>query len=249
MNVCIEKPHLTSSKVTVAAMSGKYPELVEQVSGLGIEVITIPAYVQLDEPVQSHADMLLFHQGKDQIIIAPGLKKLELDLQKLGFSVKPSENKPQKEYPKDICFNQLSLGKFLLGNLKYADPVIIKEEKDKIFLPVKQGYAKCSCCIVDETHVITTDKAIADTLQKQGIAALEVTSDGIILEGYSCGFIGGCCGKIAPDILLFTGNLENYQDGKKIKEFAQSAGVGIQCLPNDRLIDIGSILPLMEQQV
>lgn len=243
----LANPHLPSGEVRVVAMSGKYPKLVEQVAALGIEVVKVPPSADLDEPVQSHADMLFFHAGGERLILARGLSELKPQLVRLGFTVIDAERNLERKYPKDVGLNLLSLGEFLFGNSTAVDPAVLKNQTEKRLIPVRQGYAKCSCCVVDESHVITSDSGIARSLEAEGIDVLQVTTEGIFLEGYSCGLIGGCCGKIAPDKLLFTGSFTSYPDGDAIREFAARCGVSVLCLPNQELIDIGSILPLTEK--
>lgn len=53
---------------------------------------------------------------------------------------------------------------------------------------------------------------------------------------------------ISRDILLFLGNFEMHSDKDRIKAFA-TYGITPQSLNGDVLTDIGSIIPLSEQQL
>ena len=54
---------------------------------------------------------------------------------------------------------------------------------------------------------------------------------------------------ISRDVLLFLGNFEMHSDKDRIKAFLQNYGIMPQSLNGDVLTDIGSIIPLSEQQL
>ena len=68
----------------------------------------------------------------------------------------------------------------------------------------------------------------------------------IQLPGYDTGFLGGCCGKLAADKLAFTGQLDLHPDGQRIQSFLEQRGVTAVELTTGPLIDVGGIVPLME---
>ena len=82
-------------------------------------------------------------------------------------------------------------------------------------IPVKQGYAKCSLCIVSENAVITADEGLAYTLCRAGLDVLKIIPGCIRLPGYGYGFIGGCCGKLDAATMAFAGDPLTHPDGKK----------------------------------
>ena len=80
-----------------------------------------------------------------------------------------------------------------------------------------------------ESAIITDDVSIASAAEKNGLAVLLVSKGDVALPGREYGFIGGCCGLIAPDTMLFNGSLASHKAG------------------DFQLTDIGSILPLAER--
>ena len=116
-------------------------------------------------------------------------------------------------------------------------------------IPVKQGYAKCSLCIVSENAVITADEGLAYTLCRAGLDVLKIIPGCIRLPGYGYGFIGGCCGKLDAATMAFAGDPLTHPDGKKILSFMERHGVKPRNLlgQGEKLIDIGSILPVMQE--
>ena len=97
--------------------------------------------------------------------------------------------------------------------------------------------------------MITSDESIYRACKKNNIDVLKTVNEGIRLRGYDHGFIGGCCGLIARDILAFSGNIEAHKNYAEIKAFASDHGVSIASLGSFDLYDIGGILPLMERTV
>lgn len=116
-------------------------------------------------------------------------------------------------------------------------------------IDVKQGYTKCSLCPVRENAVITDDSGIEKVLLNNGYDVLKVSKGSVRLHGFDYGFIGGCSAMISRDILLFFGNFEMHSDKDRIKVFLQNYGITPQSLNGDVLTDIGSIIPLSEQQL
>lgn len=53
----VEKPNLPESKVTTAAVSGAYPEILEALKAHGIRCVTTEFDTRLPDPIAYHADM------------------------------------------------------------------------------------------------------------------------------------------------------------------------------------------------
>lgn len=241
-------PHLPENRVTAMAVSNQFPHLVQQLSQIGITPVLVPPSTALDQPVASHPDMLLHPLGENKLIYAHDSQPLRDTLRELGFLLMKPAHVLEKNYPKDVGLNALSLGNYLFGKDTALDPVLLQSwtERGKELISVRQGYAKCSCCAVDQTHVICSDTGIAKAMEKVGISVLVVETKGILLEGYSCGFIGGCAGKLAPDEICFTGSLSCHPQGEEIKAFLKGCGVLWRELTSGPLLDVGSLIPLLE---
>jgi len=88
------------------------------------------------------------------------------------------------------------MGSRLVCNEQAAAPELLEAARRMglELIPVKQGYAKCSLCIVSENAVITADEGLAYTLCRAGLDVLKIIPGCIRLPGYGYGFIGGCGG-------------------------------------------------------
>ena len=98
----------------------------------------------------------------------------------------------------------------------------------------------------DAAPVPEKDHPLYDRLFVEGFAVLLIRPGHIALPGYDTGFIGGCCGKLAPDELAFAGALSSRPDGERMREFLHSRCVAPVELREGPLVDVGGILPLRE---
>ncbi len=214
---------------------------------LGFEIVSLPRADYLAEPVSAHPDMLIFmglgglfchktyYQSNKEII--------DTLAQKFGLELVLSNEHMSAEYPQDVLFNCVLLGDKLLCNTNTVSKLILSRAKAQKLdvIHTNQGYTKCSVCKVDDNAIITSDKSIYRACAACGIDALLVSPDGVALDGYSCGFIGGASGNDGKNI-YFCGDVSIHPDGDKIIEFCNSHGNRVTSLSDEALYDVGSIL-------
>lgn len=211
---------------------------------MGYRVIKTLKEPNLPEPLCGHPDMILC-KLKDRDFVGKSTNRgLFTKAGNLNFIEGKSDLKT--EYPYDIAYNCALVGNFLFCNEKYADAVILAYCKNKgiRIINTKQGYAKCSICIVSDNAIITADKNIYNLAVKNDIDVLMVSNNGILLDGYDNGFIGGATGLVEKDLLCVNGNIELHKDCKKITQFCLKYGVNIFSLSDEKICDIGSIIRL-----
>lgn len=205
-----------------------------------LNIIQIPKSPHLYDSICAHPDIQVNISSKNEIIIA---KNSLLDtslLNKLNFQY--SQNELFDKYPKNIFLNAVSLKDYFIHNLKHTDQVLLEKNKHKHLINIKQGYSKCSCAIVNDNALITSDIGIYNSLKEYPIDVLLIPSGDIILDGLPYGFIGGTCGLISDDKMVFFGNLSHHSYGDEIKAFLSKHDVEPIYLSENRLIDRGSIL-------
>ena len=189
--------------------------------------------------------MHLLHLGGRKIILSREQLENAQKLASSGFDVHILDSALGAEYPADVPLNAAVFGNYAILNPKTVCPNI--DFFGRTLIPVRQGYAKCSVAPVTENAIITDDVAIASAAEKNGLEVLLVSKGDVLLPGREYGFIGGCCGLIAPDIMLFNGALASHGDADRIRAFLHSFGVRIEETGNFPLTDIGGILPLAEK--
>ncbi len=230
---------ITDSRTPTAALS--------RLCELGFEIISLPRADYLAEPVSAHPDMLVFmglgglfchkiyYQSNKEII--DGIAK------KTGLELIISAEHTSAEYPYDVLFNCVLLGNKLLCNTNTVSRLILERAMAQgiAVIHTNQGYTKCSVCKVDDNTIITSDMSIYKACASNGISVMLVSPEGVGLDGYSCGFIGGSSGNDGKCV-YFCGDISLHPDGKKIIEFCNSHGKNVISLSDKALYDVGSIL-------
>lgn len=239
----IVMPNLPENKVRHVVISDEYPQLVESLRSLNIESFFVSSCNDVIAQVKSHADMLFSYLGKGRFITESSQTSLVADLKSLGFKYENISVNLSPDYPNDVFLNTCIIGGAILGSSAIADTWSDDHRK---FFPVKQGYAKCSVCVVDKNSLITDDISIFDACKTLDIDALLVRKGSVKLNGFDYGFIGGCCGKISRDTLAFFGDIRTHCDYEKIKTFLDYRCVDALSLCSGNLVDVGSIIPITE---
>ncbi len=243
----IEKPNLPQSRVVTVAISGSAKKAIIKLNSMGIQTIKLTDNSLLPLPVNSHADLQVLHLYKNHLFSQnEHLFSGELNE---SFSNITIRQKAGNKYPEDVRLNCAIIGNKIICNKDTIAPEVIEfaEQNQYIIINVNQGYTKCSICVVDENSIITDDKSIFTAAGNFFNDSLFIEKGSIGLNGYNYGFIGGCCGKIDKNKIAFNGAIESHDDYKKILDFLNSHSVECVELHNDRLYDIGGILPLTEE--
>ena len=200
----------------------------------------------LDSSVNHHADMLMNYIEKSTFLS----DKHQVELCKFiennnGKSV-IIEN-IRSPYPDDCLLNFADIGDYIICNKSILTSEIVDLLPDKTIIDVKQGYSKCSVCICKHNTIITDDISVYKAvLQYDDINSLLVEKGSVAINRYDYGFIGGCCGLIDKNTLLFNGDLSAHSDFDKIKKFLYDNDVNYIDIKEKKLTDIGSVIPIME---
>jgi len=246
----ILEPNLPEKAIKKAFVSCLLPkEMSDNLKSLGVEPIPLKPSKSLSTVLKTHPDIITFNAK-------PGLWLFEKENENL-FDFCECHSRGvflNDSYPDDCVFNMVSAGKALICGKRvwayweglFTNNCFGLADRYKNIILVSQGYAKCSTIVVDKLSFITSDNSIFISLKSRGFNTLMVTNEGVLLGGYSNGFIGGCAGKISKDVLVFTGNIKAHKDYKNIKSFCGNVGVDIfsLSLSSDNLYDYGGILPV-----
>ena len=203
---------------------------------------------KLQKPVSTHPDMTFCHLGMNYAVVEKNSFKYYNELlKKYDFHIIQGKNYVDPEYPKDIALNCVIINGILFHRLDSTDKAVLEYayENSLKLVNVSQGYTKCSTVIIDKNSVITSDEGLFRAYKREGIDALFVSYEGIKLDGYSNGFIGGAGGMISRNTLAFYGNISDYKDYNIINEFLTGKKISVKSLSDSVLYDYGSIIPLM----
>lgn len=246
----IDRPFLPEGDVTALVIDGRTSFIIENnLRNMNIHIIKTPLCCELYDGIAYHPDILLHPITSKDIVVAPNVyHQLKESLEDIGLDVVRGESVLKRNYPDNVAYNIARVAQYAIHNLKYTDRHTMKllEENGVGFIDVKQGYSKCSICIVNDHAIITADRGIAKTVEKYGIEALLISSGYIDLPGLDYGFIGGTCGFLGKNKLGFSGELIHHPDYKRMIDFLIRHGVTPIFLKKEKPIDMGSIIPLLE---
>lgn len=214
-----------------------------------LETLKIEYYKSYDldflyRPVNTHPDMQIHFITSRCAVVAPSAYDYYRKILPNSIDLYRGEKDPDGTYPGDCAYNVAKVGKKVIGNLAYTDSVIIKiySELGFQFINVKQGYTKCSLCIVDDNSVITEDAGLYRRLVGYGLDVLKIPSGEVKLKNFEHGFIGGASGFIGLNKLAVCGDLTKCSFCNEVKTFINDRKVDIIYLLQTKPEDFGSIL-------
>ena len=245
----IEKANLPQNDVTHCVVSYDNRNTMETLNKLGIETIEVEKSFKLDDEISSHTDLLFSYLGKKQAVIAPNQNDLIKRVAELGCRVEVAEFEPFSPYPDDVLLNSAIINNLMICKVNATSKLLLDFAKQNNIniLDSKQGYSKCSICIVNENAIITEDNGIIRLLKNSQIDVLKIEGGFIRLSDGHTGFLGGASGKIGKDKLFFNGNLKEHPSYNAIINFLDLHNVKPIYNESYKLTDIGSIIPITEK--
>lgn len=209
------------------------------------EVISLPKWKGLSEPVSSHPDMLFYPLPDGKILVGRDYYNENRGFfEALNADFVLDEKTPSGEYPFDVRFDCLGVNGVLYGKDGFVSEGIAEQYQS--FVSVNQGYTRCSVAMLSDSCAVTSDQGIASALRKNGIDVLTVRPGNIELKGYDSGFIGGAGALLSDGVYGFFGDLLSHPDGDMIAEFAARHKIKAVSLSDEPLSDNGGLLILRE---
>lgn len=241
------KPNLPLNKVTTVYADIDDNALKNIFVDLSIKTVCVYQNSLLDVPVRKHADILANYVGNSTFYIDKNQLELCNIIDENNGKCIIVDN-IESPYPNDCLLNFVDIGDYVICNKSIMVPEILQIYTDKTIIDVKQGYSKCSVCVCKHNTIITDDISIYNAVSKyENINSLLIEKGSINIDKYDYGFIGGCCGLIDKDIILFNGDLSLHSDFDKIRFFLYDNGVNYIDIKGKKLTDIGSIIPIIEK--
>ena len=242
------EPNLPKGRVKSAFISKLMPDdIVNELNDMGVTTYKLGKSDNMCGELAYHPDMLINNYRAGCWICEFNAKYIPEDFPMRSMFVE-SESELGDLYPYDCMFNNFRLQDTLYTGM-YCDHLIesYAAYDDKLICRVRQNYVKCSCVIVTERAVITSDKYLGKMLRQRGNAVLQLPDDDDVkLDNMSHGLLGGCAAKLSENLLAFTGNLHTYKYGDEIIEFCNQFKVEAFSLSSKHMYDYGGILPITE---
>lgn len=246
----VESSFITNNKLTLALVDKRITLNMENtLKNKNIKLVKTIDCKNTYNAIKYHPDISVCKLDNSNIVVSPDVYEYYKNiLNDYNFNVIKGNSDIKYKYPFNIQYNVAIFGKYAIHNFKYTDKNILEYiEKNNIQkINVKQGYSKCSICIVDENSIITSDEGIYNKCIKYDIDCLLIRQGHIDLFDMNYGFIGGCSGLISNSELAFYGDITKHPDYKEILDFVSSKNKKIVSLSDENLLDLGSIIPLKE---
>lgn len=207
----------------------KYGEVIRFSS----QGITYPA-------ISGHPD-IFFCPTPQGLVYAPNTPEQTITtLKKKGIKLIAGNTSVGLVYPASAIYNAFVNNSFFVHRTDITDPILKDKLKELTSIHTMQGYTRCNLAEVAGLY-ITGDHGIESALIQQGLETFFVNQSGIILPGYSHGFIGGCTG-VHGNNLFICGSLDYLPEGETLKQKLTQRGVNIVSLYQGPLWDGGGIL-------
>jgi len=228
----------------------------EYIKSLGYEIIENGFNLNTYDEIASHVDIYYLKVG-DMVFSAPEKKGA------VPFNTVSCTAVIGNEYPLDVPYNVCIVGNNAIHNFKYTDNIVkfYLERHGYNLIQVEQGYANCSCCVLDNNSCITSDIGIAKALMDAGVDTLFVTEPDIKLkkrlsdvfkdesrmsfvDSKMQGFIGGAMARIEDTVILF-GDVQNLVNGTKLQRFIEKKGLKFHHFEGLDIVDYGGVLEVI----
>jgi hypothetical protein len=242
-------PNLPQKRIKAVILGEKYQHLSNCLKQLGIYTILSGKNTAVSPNISDHVDLSVFHAGEKRLIVSEVISDSLVSLKSLGYQLFITQKPLYPNYPYEASLNACLVGPVLFHKTAVTDAHILAEAKKNRWrmVHVNQGYTKCSVCVLDENNIITSDIGIHKAARQSGIESLLISPGQIELPGYSSGMLGGACGKISKNEIVFTGTLKHHTDERKIIAHIRSLGIIPIFLTQEPCFDIGSMIPLPEE--
>lgn len=216
-----------------------YPSVIKKAKDAGFSPILLPALPYINKKTAYHADLGICILG-DTAVAAPSVFERIKGMQ--GIRLIRGMEEPSEPYPSDIRYNALPVGKYLFCNAAHTDSELLEIAGKLGFtvINVKQGYARCGAVPIGNNALITSDESIYLAALKVGIEVLRVRNDGVNLNGFTSGFIGGTAG-VLGNTVLFSGDISRHTDYSAIKDLCNKKDFSA-VYTDEPLYDFGSLL-------
>lgn len=247
----VENPNLPVC-ADIVIIGEKYCRALQNgVKKIGINVLPMPDNPYVDVRLSGHADLSVLHLGGNRLLLAPYLKRSSFSqqLEDRGFDIRFADIEQSALYPNDAQMNVCILGNKVIYNPQTGSDAIVKYltiGNGAIQVSSRQGYSRCSVCVVNDNAIITADEGICRSAEAHGVDVLKIRPGYIDLPGFDYGFIGGASFKLSDTKLAFTGGLDKHPDAERIIEFASLHNIDIVYITDKPAFDIGGAIPIIE---
>ena len=232
-------------RAPIILVFGEAEFVISALKNQGVQVVPQKRNYDIAVPVAYHPDMQFFFFPDGHAVTLLG-NEIPDAFREMLCPILFTGKRPDRQYPGDVLCNAFYHAGAIYARLDSLDESILAyaREKKLALISVRQGYAACSVCTVNDEAVITADSGLAEACRRRGTDVLEIAAGQIKLPGYAYGFIGGCSGRIDDQTIAFTGSLDSHTDGIRIRNFIRRHHMDVLELSKGPLVDIGGMIDI-----
>ncbi|OHD56150.1 MAG: hypothetical protein A2014_01255 [Spirochaetes bacterium GWF1_49_6] len=191
--------------------------------------------------ISGHPDLFFCQAGKE-VIAAPNTPKFYLKtLENEGIVCRPGYSNVGAEYPWTAGYNCVISDNVLIHRGDITDRAILDFWGSGKIIDVQQGYTRCNLLPVGGGRFITSDRGIEKSLNVAGFDVLYISPEGVALDGFPHGFIGGAMGRYGNRVFI-AGSPESIPEGETLRRFILDAGNELCEINGGAIRDLGGIL-------
>lgn len=219
----------------------RLPAEAKQKLSLHAVLIELPVTGSVYRAISGHPDVYLCRVG-DVFVFSPDLPSEWIErLARENIRLRQGQRAPGPVYPDSCRYNGVDAGEIFIHKRGCTDTEVLLLLSGREFIDVAQGYTSCNLIRLPGNRFITGDPGIYAALRAKGYNVFKTDDRGILLPGFSHGFIGGSAG-VFRNRLFFTGSLGHYAWGAGLRQFAEDAGHEVAELSDGPLFDGGGLL-------
>lgn len=208
---------------------------------LGFDLIETCKQPCLEDSTATHPDMQFF-LIKNNVAIVSDRVLCHYENVLPDFTLLPFKG-ICSGYPEDCLLNIAKVGdKHFMTKFQFEKLNCTVDFSFPIF--TKQGYSKCSICILNDEAILTGDAGIHRIAVNNGMRSYLLDDSEIMLDGYKKGFWGGCSGLIGNNKLFFNGDIEKNSNYQKLTDILAKEKIEPIYHKEIPLCDNGSIILL-----
>ncbi len=209
-----------------------------------VDKIILSNPLDVHNSICGHPDLAVCKISDNTVIVCPS----QYDYYKNhlpDINVICGRSEPSGKYPNDIFYNAACFKDAAIHNFDFTDEITLSVIKQKFskHINVRQGYSKCSICLLDFNKFITDDEGIYEKLILNGFEGIFISKGDIKLKEMNYGFFGGATG-LYNNKLFLNGELRYHKDFQKINSFLNKHNIELIEIKKGCIEDIGSIIIL-----
>ena len=173
INTTNPRPNICTNRVLVDYRTNA--DSINELKRMGMNVYKSTSVKLLYKEVSGHPDMQI-HFINNKAICAPEVYNYYKSLNLQGIDLISGTTNLKSSYPDDIAYNVCAMGKYIICRPLSVTIEILSEYRNlkKEILNAKQGYAKCTICVVNDYTAITADNGMYKLLNDVGINVLKI---------------------------------------------------------------------------